>query len=490
MKNKDEQSMEDRASGVSPAPKLDASRYTPNSLPIGDSRFAVPHYAKFGGTFGSGEWYSTRFDEALQFGGRENAQRMRLDPMITTPLEIRALPTSLLTFSIEAEDQENQREVAAAKRQEKLIKRMLWFSQLNYWLLTEGLFVGRAGAFLKYSFTPIDPLTRRQYAAPVAFDLIAGDKLQFNWAGDVAIACGGGWKPRDQQQLITTDATQAYKLTPSQRAGTIVHKGYREDTDYFKPIRAGAIHGTGIRGRLYWFWQLKNEIWKMGLDFIRWFSKGLLYYYFEYGNKAHLDEVKAWVEQQDGNSTMFFPVMRDQAGNPYFQKPVEQFLPNMSNPQFLQELITKYFDDIFRFAILHQSLTTTVGNTGMGSGTASNHQTTFDTLVKYDANQLADTYTMDMVRPMYAFNEPGVAPGYFRFKVDAPNVQQVVDSAQAIVSMGGSVVEREVKDAAGLGAGKEGDTLLTNVQPQQPTAVGQTPQNVPMVGDAAGSQPV
>lgn len=454
--------------------------------PVGGGEFPVPHFATFSGTVGgSNRTYSTRFDEALR-NSRENAWRMRLDPMIDACLERRACPTALLPFSIKPEDDDDPVQVEAAKRQEKLLTRLPRFVELKRWLLKEGLFVGRAGAQLVYGWTTNrDP---RQMCHPVKYALLNGDKLQFTWGGEVGIAVNVG-QLGQHPQVRFTDGMPCYFVNDDERQSLIIHRAFSEDADFFRPLYAGAINGAGLRGKLYWMWALKSQLWGMSIDFLRWFAKGLTVFYFEHGNNAHLQAISDYVKAQDGNSDMLYPVMRNKDGTPYLPKPIERYDASTASPAFLQELITNYLDDLIRFTILHQSLTTSTAPTGLGSGVASAHQTTFDELVKMDACMLDETLTQDIVAVMYRTNEPGVPPGKYVSQVDSPNVQQMMDAASTIVAMGGGVPQKPLTEAAGIPEAKGGDTILSNVRPQQPAAVGAIPDGQPVETAQGSDQP-
>lgn len=458
----------------------------PQAIPNG-ATFAVPHIASFSGTYGSNaRAYSQRWDEALQ-SNRENARAMLLDPIISTCLDVRATPVSLLTWTLEAQDPEDTRQMEAAKRQEHLLRQMPRMSEANRWLIYDGLFIGRSGLRTRWAWTAKDD-KGRQYIYPSAAVPISGDKIGFKWDGTAGIAVAAGFS---HQQVEFLDTSPYYFLTREERESVIIHRAFAEDRPFYRPWAAGAIHGVGLRDRLFHFWSLKAQIWKMSVDFLRWFSKGLMVYYFEHGNEAHMNAVKDWIERQDGNAAMMFPVFRNpQANAPYLAKPVERFDVSTANPQFLQNLITNYFDDIFRFTILHQTATTTSpGPQGLGSGVAAAHMSTSENRVKMDAVMLQDTYTQDLVAPMYRVNEPGIPPARFLFSIDSPNVQQMLDTASTIVSLGGSVPAQPLLDAGGIPNPKASDTILTQVAPQSPTAVGAIPTGQPMMGED-GQQPL
>lgn len=458
----------------------------PSAVPTG-ATFAVPHIASFASQYNTNtRAYSGRFDEAI-LANRENAERMRLDTLIAGCLEARAEPVSLLTWTFAPEDPDDQRQVEAAKRQERLLRRLPRFVEAHRWLLVEGLFVGRAGLRTRWESTGVDPLTGRSMIFPTEAVPIAGDKLGFKWSGELGIAVSASFaNPR----VEFLDTYPFYFLTREERESVIVHRQFSEDANFYKPWFGGAIHGTGLRGKLYWLWALKAQLWQLTLDQLTWWAKGLTAYYVEHGNQAHADAIADYINKQNGSSSILYPVFRDPTTNtPYFQKPIERFEAGLSGPSFMQELITKYIDDQIRFLILHQQLTVNTANTGLGSGVAAAHMNTNENRVKLDATMLQETYTLDLVRPMYRSNEPGIPPGRFVFTIDSPNVQQILDASEAIVGMGGSVPLAPLLEAAGIPEAKPNDTLLSNVQPSSPTAVGTVPAGDPMLGQG-GSQPL
>lgn len=458
-----------------------------NGLPPGSGKFMVEPQLTFQALVNSGaQAFLTRFDNALR-ASRENAWRMRLDPMIDACLEARVTPTALLPVSVKADDEADPQQQAAAKRQERLLRRIPRVTELRKWLAKEGLFVGRAGAQITYGWHYEKTLGRVQ-CYPDSFLLLNGDKLQFAWDGTPGIAINANSHLFSHPNTRMLDSFPVYFPTPAERPGLVVHRSFGEDADFFRPWFAGSIHGTGLRGKLYWVWALKTQLWQMGIDFLRWFAKGFSVYYYEYGNLAHQQAIKTAVESQDGSSAMMYPVFGELAdpksGKPYLTKPFEHINVSTASPEFLQKLITEYLDDLIRFSILHQSLTTTTGATGMGSSVGEAHQNTFDNLVKLDSTTLDDTFTEEILRVMYATNEPGVPCGRVAAQVDSPNVEQLMAAAQTIVGLGGTVPAQPLLDAAGIPEAKPGETMLGAIQGGQPAAVDAVPDDTPIQGAA------
>lgn len=448
---------------------------TREGQPRGEARMPLPHPSEFMGQWNSAaRAYSYMHDEAVSHS-RENAERMRLDPVINACLQLRTYPTALLTSHIDPDDDEEQYQVDCAMKAQKILSHLPGFMFMRRWLLDDGLFKGRSGCWVRWQKVA---RRGRLWDVPTGFRPLDGDKLVFRWAENQVGVLVAGNVPAPLDRVGTSERGRVYWCTPEDREQLIVHEYQPEDSSFYTPQRAGSIHGTGLRGKLYWLWALKNRVWAMGMDFLQWFARGLTVFYFKSGNAEHYEAMKAWVEAQDGSSSLFIPWLpgSDMAG----YKPVERFEASTASPQFIQQLITQYFDDLFKLNILGQTLTSGTASTGLGSGVAQAHQSTFENFVKYDAIALGETLTRDLLQPFYRANFPGVPCGRWVMEVDDPNVQQMVENAQVLYQMGAAVPEEPLLEAAGLPKPKTGQTILTNVQPMQPAAVDGTPNNVPV----------
>jgi hypothetical protein len=464
----------------------------PRGLPPGAGQFLVPPQFTFNSLANTGaQAFQIRFDNALR-ASRENAWRMRLDPMIDGCLEARTTPTALLTTSVKPLDDDDPQQLAAAKRQQRLLARMPRRTEFRRWLVKEGLFVGRAGAQVTYDWT-LDRETGRMMCYPSGYRLLNGDKLQFKWDGRAGVSVNSMSPLASHPNCEMLDGFPVYFPTREERMGLVVHRSFSEDADFYRPWFAGSIHGTGLRGKLYWMWALKSQLWQMSIEFLQWFARGLTVYYYEHGNDAHRQVIEDAVKSQNGATAMMYPVWNrvgaGGANEAYYPKPFDHIQVPTSSPQFLQNLITQYLDDLIRFVILHQSLTTSAEATGMGSGVANAHQNTFDNLVKLDATVLDDTETEEILAVMYATNEPGIPCGRVFSQVDSPNVDQLMTAAKTIVELGGTVAAQPLKEAAGLPEEKQGDTVLGGMQAQQPAAVGAVPDGMPMESAQDATQP-
>jgi len=476
---------------TAPTPAEERLKAPPVALPVdhkgmprGDGMVPVASVNQFQTLYnGLSRLYYAWFDEALK-DNYSNAYRMTLDPMISTCLEVRADATALLTGSVEPQDDDDPAQLAAAKRVNADLQSMPGRAAYRRALLVNGVLTGLSGAEIVWNWVPVKGSLRMR---PVRFAHVDGDSIAMDYSG---------WPSIRVMTLTVPNTTPSewgpvYRLTPEDRECFVLFKHNPQAAQYWRAHAARSVIGSGLRNRLYWLWALKCQLWQMSLDYLAWFARGMTFLFYEYGNDAHKTAIANAMKSQDGSSAYMYPVMMTGDSKPYFEKPFEHVNVPSGNADFLIKLITSYIDDMIRFVILHQSLTTTVGSTGMGSAVAEAHETTFDNLIKLDAMQLDDCETADLVSVLYRVNEPGVPCGRYVSQVDSPNMEQILNTAKTLIEMGGSVPEKYIKDAAGIPATKEGDTVLGGIQPNQPAAVGAVPDGTPMVGaDPSGQQPV
>lgn len=443
----------------------------PDGPPLGLGKFAVPHQLTYMGIVNAiNHVYPYTFDEAM-LHNRENAERMRFDPVIDACLRVRMMATALLTWHLEPDDDTDPTEVKTAEVAEKLLKKAP--HQLNmHRACLDATWVGRSAWQNRWRWSYKQ---NRNWMLPIPGGRhIDGDKLVFPWADDRLAILVHGMYPGP---TVRTERGMAYLLTPEEREQVVVHKFEPTDSSFYRPQLAGSIHGRGLRHHLYWLWSLKSRIWSLGVDFLEWFAQGLTAYYFESGNPNSMTEMKSWIEQQQGSKVILVPRMKD--GGPGY-KPVERFEAGTASSQFLQALLTDYFDDLIVRMILGQTLTTRTAATGLGSGVASAHAQTFEQIIKYDAIGYQETLSDQYVAVFYKHNFPGISPARLVFDIDSPNVQQMIENAESIYQMGGRIDEGALLETAGLPEPGPDSTILSNIQPMQPAAVGQVPEGVPV----------
>lgn len=444
----------------------------PGNLPPGGGRYSVPSFLDFSALVQyASRSFGSRFDEAMR-DSPTNARAMRRDASVMRLMWSRKRPTALLTWNLEPHDESDPAEAEAAKLITEIIEAIPRFQKMKMCLL-EALWFGRYAVELVYGY-------ERWYGRTVTtvrnFIPINGDKLRFKWDGTPGVLVGGMYPGTAE----ATDWGLCHFLTdPREREQYIIHEFEPDDPDWTEAEMAGAIHGVGIRGKLYWVWWMKQQIFGLLMNYLERFANGLTIFYYAAHDPAAKAEAEAAASQQFSNTALLYP--RWNTENPDVNK-VERLEVGTASPALLQNLITTYFDDIFREFILGQTLSGTAESTGMGSGLAELHGDTLDEIIKYDAVDLSETLQRDLVEVLYRHNAPGVRAGKFSFQVDAPNSEEVMKYAQMLFEMGVPLDEDTLYDLSQMPKPKPGGGIVTQMGAMQPAAVGGVPGGMPVAG--------
>ena len=445
----------------------------PGNLPPGGGQFVLPHVATFSQIVNmASKTYRWTFDEALRHSS-VNTLAMRRDLVIMDALRSRQIPVVQLPWHLEADDDQDNKQVEAVKGLSRIIEEIHNFQDYKRQLM-EAIWYGRYAVQNLYRW---DFSTGKRRMIVGDYQPINGDKLVFRHGGGMGVLVHPA---QYDGPTYITDRSRAHFFTPEEREQLVVHKHEPEDADFFEGELAGAIHGVGIRSRVYWIWWLRSQIMTFLMDYLeRVGAGGFTIYFFESGNPESLREVRGAAEEQWRNNAILFPRYREgTAGGPGIQR-VE---PSMAGANLLESLVVNYFDNVIRRFILGQSLTSEAQGTGLGSGLADLHADTFNRIVKYDAIALQETLTRDLVSVLCKYNYPGIPCPRFIFDVDKPNAQAVLQAAQAFFEMGGAIDEDELRGIIGLAKPVPGHAILAQAQPMQPQGVGAMPQGVPMEG--------
>jgi hypothetical protein len=416
------------------------------------------------------------FDEAV-LDNPTNAIRMRFDPVLTTPMDVLVRAVVLQTWHIEPDDDTNEDEVTAAAEVEWRIRRLPHLTQFLTTLLWDGIWCGRSAAQVYYKWNSRKGVNG---LAPFGYDPVNGDKIVFGFGknrGRVGVRVWSGYQGKSE----LTDWGFVRWFDDKERANLVVHRHNREDQDYTQWMKSGAIEGVGIRDRLYWTWTLKNQVMAYLADYLQWFSRGLTIFYYEAHNTEALIECQTRVQEhtKSGLPVMLFPRVKD--GGPGY-KPVERVEPGTAGNSMIFNLATGYFDDLFRRSILGQDATTvSSGVQSLGDGSADLHQTTFDSLCRWNSDNFGESLSSDLVAVIYAYSYPGMNPGKWRWENDAVNVSELLESVKSYIELGGQVDGDLLRKDLGIPPITPGSQILGGPAPMQPSAVNQLPDSVPAI---------
>ncbi len=404
---------------------------------------------------------------------------MRRDPILMGALRARQRPTSQLTWNIEPDDDTDPAQAEASKLVTKVIESIPKFQKMKLMLL-EGIWFGKYAVELAYEWKMYKG---REVLFVRDFIPINGDKIRYKWDGTPGVLVYPGYPG----EKVTTDYGFCHFVTQTERHAYIFHEHEPDDSDWTEPELAGAIHGVGVRGRLYWFWWLKQQIMAQLMNFLKRYANGLTIFYYNASDPAAKAEAEQAARAQWNSNAMLFP--RWNSEKPDVNK-VERLEVGTASPALLENLVTEYFDNVMVQYILGQTLSSGTASTGMGSGVAALHENTLDEIIKYDAVDLAETLQTDLVQVLYDFNCPGVPYGKFTFEIDSPNSEELMGYAQALYEMGVPLDEDQVYKVSQWQKPRAGNGIVTNVGQMSPAAVEGVPQGVPVAGQAGPPEQV
>jgi len=417
-------------------------------MPPGNGRSVFPHGASFLGLFSGGSarvyWPS---DTALRFA-RQNAIKMRADASVMECVELRQRAVALLDWRIECDRDEPAHEEARSIL-ERILRRIPRFTQYRENLL-HAIWFGRYAVANRYAW---DWIEDHKVVVIKGWIPVHGDKLVWKVDADVVdlfdglgIRVGGTsglsedvrqWHTEHGKWIESTEFGWAYFPPPGKRELLVVHRHYIEDGEYEEPRNASRIFGVGIRDRIYWTWYQKQDALAWLMEFLERSAFGIELWYYPAGNPQAREELRQAAAERAGpnKNILLVPRPPGMEGAVYG---VERIEPSLAGAQALKEIITDYFGHQIKRYILGQTLTTEAHATGLGSNLASIHLDTFLQIVRYDAINLQETLTDQLVRRLVAWNWPHLDPLSFRFviELERDDTREKLEALQAAFNMG------------------------------------------------------
>jgi hypothetical protein len=449
---------------------------------------AFPHVVTFQSMIGT---YSRAYlnpDEAIR-DSIENAHLMRKDVGILECVENRRRLTSLLDWEIVPEDETDIYQNSLARALTRMVSRIRRFGEYKFWLM-DAIWTGRSGVQHRYGYVSINN-RQRMIPKPLHHDHpgwmpINGDKLVFRYDdGRYYGKKAEGAYPHQMGIRVSTvhrhvqrpDGNKRFNpepvgdglavfLKPWERDTFVVHKHFIEDADYHHSFFAGSIHGVGIRSRIYWEWFLKQEAFAFLMQYLERSAGGVEVWYYPMGDNDALKNVKKAAETRmaNGRNIVYFPRPMGEDASMYDFQVVE---PGAVGLDIIQNIVEKYFGGRLKRYILGQVLTTEAEATGLGSGVAQAHMDTLAQIVKYDAQNLEETISEELVRYLQRLNFPETLGWHmkFRLKTEDDDAHKRLEGMMSAHEMGARIPESEVFKALGIGKPQEGDRILEKKDP-------------------------
>jgi phage gp29-like protein len=444
-------------------------------MPPGRGQSLFPHGAGFISLFGGGAarvyWPS---DQALT-RARQHAVLMRADAAVMECVELRQRAVALLDWRVECDKENDPQYTDAREKLTAICQRIPRFMQYRENLL-HALWYGRYALAHRYRW---DWLEGEKLVVVASWMPIHGDKLVWKIEADagsildgIGVRVGGGtglseevkrWQDEHRAQIESTDYGWAYFPPPGMRELLIVHRHYIEDGEYEEPRNAARIYGVGLRDRIYWTWYQRQEALAWLMEFLERSAFGIELWYYPDGNPQGREEMKQAAAERvgPGKNILLIPRPPGVEGAAYG---VERIEPSMAGAQILKEILTDFFGHQIKRYVLGQTLTTEAHATGLGSNLASIHLDTFLQIVRYDATNLQETLTEQLIRRLVAWNWPGLDPTAFRFviEVEKEDVRERVEALRTAFDMGLKIKAAEVRDILKLSPVAEGEDFLQN----------------------------
>lgn len=426
----------------------------------------VPHIYSFISVYNSGQrLYSYRFDEALR-NLPSNALSMRRDAFVEALLQERIYPTANRAWSIKVPDPHKAYQSHVAKSVTDAIRAIPRFDRMRMYL-GEAIWYGRYGSHVSWGKRRI---CGQELWTVASHRPVNGDKIFHDWDGTPAVAINPG-TAGSYPHGLTKNSDRGVSLLmlkrPEHRRQFIIHQHLVTDADYFEPEMAGGIHGIGLRNKIYWAWWLRDEMLAWAADFMQKVGTlGLLVFFYEDGNKAAKDAAESAAANASTEVAITMPMPNGpgvKATNNVMHIPA-----NTGGVEALQKMISDYWErHIERLIVGQPSSGGVEGNGFGGSAGAALHADTKYQLLKFDAKNLDETLTLDLVAQIVSLNHPDVDfPVMFESAVANPEDAAKLQGVQTAAGLGVTFKADEVRALTGLSKPEKNDETVGGVVAQ------------------------
>lgn len=459
-------------------------------MPPNMGELMLPQVTTFQGILSSVSRVYRPSDEALKHSF-DNARFMLNDLVVTECIDQRRRSVCLLNWHLEPEDGGDARQKQLCADLTDIIERIPNFLKYRE-ALSYAIWYGRYACQHRYRWQQIKHQMR------VTIDRwlpVNGDKLVFRYddgtndydPDQIGIRVGAGyqtahgvqrrWTEAQFNQVQPTDYGLAYFLNEWERPLLAIHRYLIEDGEYEDPMNAGRVQGLGIRSRIYWTWYQKQETLAWLTEYLERSSLGMEVWYYPWGNNEGLAAVKKSAEERigQGRNIVFVPRPMGDNQDAYGMERIE---PGMAGAEVIERIVKEYFGHLIKRYILGQTMTTEAVPGSLGSGQGDVHLDNYMQIVRYDATNLEETLTTDLVKPLQLFNFPWSRNVRVRFKIDteAPDVEKKLAAWKDAYDMGMELKEEGLCDLIGSPKAEPGDVVLQNPEAAQGRRVKESAQ--------------
>lgn len=461
-----------------PPPNIDALAQNrgrilgPDGKPLTDtlmtnSGFSLDHHFTFAQILRNlAKSYHWSRDEAIRHS-REAALAMRRDAFTMGCLYERYLQLSKLKFHLEPENQRDPVQAAVAGELERIIKNTYRW-RLFLWQLCEAIWYGCYANQIKVARRKINGEYR---LVVVDHRPVNGDKIHWSYEGvpqimlNVAAAHELIKAGRATKEDIKTGFfSPVLELKdPRWRNRFVIHKHNCIDADFFEgEMAGGAVGGVGIRSIIYWSFFLRDEMLGWAINHLKKIGVGgIMVFYYEEGNEESLRKAEQAAQDVGERYAIAMPRPRGSSR----ETTHAQLLPfSESGVMALNAIISDYFERHIERVIIGQQLSASAFATGLGSGVAMLHRDTKFAVLEYDAENLADSLTEDLVQPLQRWNFPNADfPIRLVFDIPNPSASEKLMAANVVLGAGGRIKADELLAISGFSKPQEDDETLSQL---------------------------
>ena len=437
----------------------------------------VPHFYTSTGYVGSAARAYPIEDEATR-NSVENAIRMRTECGIMECLEARQRASALLKWHLVPENEKSPKQQELCQVLSRILDRTPRFVEYRRCLL-EALWYGKYGVVNNFGSTRVGGKYR---TVITDWSPRNGDKLVFRYddgtyrymKGQLGIRVHANFayqmQPKfanmsEQQRRQKIEPTQyglVYWFDKYERETMVVHKHMVEDGPWHEPHMMGRVMGVGIRDRIYWTWYAMQALLQDLLTFVSRAALGVRLWRYPSGNEKWKEKIESAAKDAiaNGVADILFPVEPNEYASMYG---VEQIEPGIGGAQMIKELIEGFFLRKIKKYILGQLLTSEAEATGLGSGVAEAHLATFSDIIRYDAANLQETLTEQLVRKLQRENAPKSMGVHVRLLLDtdSPDTERRLAAIQAAYQMDVPIKSEDIYQLTGLSKPEPQDHVIS-----------------------------
>jgi hypothetical protein len=435
----------------------------PPGIPVRpDMDFPIPHADQFAAKYNyPSRTYRSYFDEALR-DDYQNALAMHRDGFWYELISHRTLPVTLLDHTIKSDDSEDEEQKQVCNQVDLIIRSTNRFQYFKR-ILLEACFFGKYGVQCIFGKKIING---KEQTVILRHQPVMGDKIIYDWDGTPAVLINPAAPFIKNLSLEIhnkfvrqTDRGMAFFLaTPFFRDRFVIHEFEPSDTDFlYEADMAEAVHGLGLRSRMYWIWNLRHELLSWAMDGLQRVGvNGMLVGYYASGNPQAQDNmVNALINLMKNNVT----VIATTAGIP----PKEQIthIPITGIGYDVILTFVLHFEEIMRRGTLGQNLSSKSAATGLGSGVAELQGDAQENVTLYEAGNFQDTLNDQLIPITLKYNKfkykGKMVRGdelpfsvFFKFSMDRRNALEAIEVAERLFQMGVPLDGDNLRDKGGL----------------------------------------